>query len=146
MFLDATTIVVNILEKLTKTLSNLIVNKKRMLENVKMTKDVIFSQTLLLNLIKSNDLSRKENYEKVQTLAFKAFNENVPLWNERDISHSSNERVVFLDATTIVVNISLTKYSKNKYCINYYSLKDSSSIHSNMSWIWAIFFCTIIHQ
>lgn len=76
VFLDATTIVVNILEKLTKTLSNLIVNKKRMLENVKMTKDVIFSQTLLLNLIKSNDLSRKENYEKVQTLAFKAFNEN----------------------------------------------------------------------
>lgn len=76
IFLDATTITVNILEKLTKTLSTLIINKKRMLENLKMTKDVIFSQTLLLKLIKNNDLSRKENYEKVQSLAFKAFNEN----------------------------------------------------------------------
>ncbi len=28
--------------------------------------------------------------------------ENIPLWHERDISHSSNERVMFPDATTLI--------------------------------------------
>ncbi|CAM9105588.1 adenylosuccinate lyase [Mycoplasma marinum] len=28
--------------------------------------------------------------------------ENVPLWHERDISHSSNERVIFPDSTTLI--------------------------------------------
>lgn len=32
-------------------------------------------------------------------------NENVNLWHERDISHSSTERVIFLDATTTIVYI-----------------------------------------
>ena len=27
--------------------------------------------------------------------------ENIPLWHERDISHSSNERVIFADALTV---------------------------------------------
>ena len=32
-------------------------------------------------------------------------NENVNLWHERDISHSSNERIIFLDGLTIIINI-----------------------------------------
>jgi adenylosuccinate lyase len=31
-----------------------------------------------------------------------AVNENVALWHERDISHSSVERIVFMDATTLM--------------------------------------------
>lgn len=99
IFLDATTIIVNILEKLTKTISTLIINKKKMLENIKISKNVIFSQTLLLALIKCNELSRKENYELVQSLAFKAFEENrdfkdVVLENQKITSYLSKQEII----------------------------------------------------
>jgi adenylosuccinate lyase len=40
-----------------------------------------------------------------------AVNENQALWHERDISHSSVERIVFMDATTVIETM-LTKVSK----------------------------------
>jgi len=40
-----------------------------------------------------------------------AVNENQALWHERDISHSSVERVVFMDATTVIETM-LTKVTK----------------------------------
>ena len=40
-----------------------------------------------------------------------AVNENVALWHERDISHSSVERIVFMDATTLLDTM-LTKVTK----------------------------------
>jgi adenylosuccinate lyase len=40
-----------------------------------------------------------------------AVNENVALWHERDISHSSVERIVFMDATTLMDTM-LTKVTK----------------------------------
>lgn len=40
-----------------------------------------------------------------------AVNENVALWHERDISHSSVERIVFMDATTVMETM-LSKVTK----------------------------------
>ena len=37
--------------------------------------------------------------------------ENVPLWHERDISHSSAERIIIPDATTLV-NYMLNRFNK----------------------------------
>lgn len=82
IFLDATTIVVNILKKLNSVLEKAIINKYEMNKNINLTKKTIFSQTLLLNLIEKNHFStRKEIYEIVQSLAFKAFNENLDFEN-----------------------------------------------------------------
>ncbi|MGY6172424.1 adenylosuccinate lyase [Candidatus Mycoplasma pogonae] len=63
-------------------------------------------------------------------------NENVALWHERDISHSSNERILFLDATTILAYItnrltnSLQTMIVNSDSINYNINLTSNSIFS----------------
>lgn len=73
VYLDATTIVVNILDKLNNVLKNLFVNKQKMLENISLTNNIIFSQTLLLKLIETNKFnSRDEVYRIVQSLSFSA--------------------------------------------------------------------------
>lgn len=52
--------------------------------------------------------------------------ENNTLWHERDISHSSNERIIFLDATSLLVYITrrLTKII-NELVVNKNSIKQN---------------------
>ena len=67
------------LVRLTNILDNMIVYPKKMLENLNLTKGIIFSQELMLELTKTG-LSREKSYKMVQTYAKKCFAENLNLF------------------------------------------------------------------
>ena len=66
------------LVRLTSILDNMIVYPKKMLENLNITKGLIFSQEIMLELTKSG-LSREQSYRMVQNYAKKCFAENLNL-------------------------------------------------------------------
>ena len=68
------------LVRLTNILDNMIVYPKKMLENLNITKGLIFSQELMLELTKSG-LSREKSYKMVQSYAKKCFAEDLDLFN-----------------------------------------------------------------
>ena len=68
------------LTRLTNILDNMIVYPKKMLENLNLTKGIIFSQELMLELTKAG-LTREKSYELVQGYAKKCFAENLNLFN-----------------------------------------------------------------
>ena len=67
------------LVRLTNILNDMIVYPKRMLENLNLTKGLIFSQELMLELTKTG-LSREKSYKMVQNYAKKCFAENLDLF------------------------------------------------------------------
>ncbi len=67
------------LVRLTNILDNMIVYPKKMLENLNITKGLIFSQELMLELTKTG-LSREKSYKMVQNYAKKCFAENLDLF------------------------------------------------------------------
>ena len=67
------------LNRLTNILDNIIVYPKKMLENLNITKGLIFSQELMLELTKSG-LSREKSYKLVQNYSKKCFAENLDLF------------------------------------------------------------------
>ena len=68
------------LVRLTSILDNMIVYPKRMLKNLNITKGLIFSQELMLELTKTG-LSREKSYKLVQSYSKKCFAENLDLFN-----------------------------------------------------------------
>ena len=68
------------LVRLGNILDNMVVYPKRMLENLNLTKGLIFSQEVMLELTKSG-LSREQSYKIVQSYAKKCFAENLNLFN-----------------------------------------------------------------
>ena len=64
--------------RLANLLDNMIVYPRKMLENLNLTKGLIFSQEVMLELTKSG-LSREKSYRIVQNYAKKCFNENLNL-------------------------------------------------------------------
>jgi adenylosuccinate lyase len=68
------------LVRLSNILDNMIVYPKKMLENLNLTKGLIFSQELMLELTKTG-LSREKSYKIVQSYAKKCFAENLDLFN-----------------------------------------------------------------
>jgi len=68
------------LVRLTNILDNMIVYPKKMLQNLNITKGLIFSQELMLELTKTG-LSREKSYRMVQNYAKKCFAENLDLFN-----------------------------------------------------------------
>ena len=68
------------LVRLTNILDNMIVYPKKMLENLNITKGLIFSQELMLELTKTG-LSREKSYKMVQSYAKKCFAENLDLFS-----------------------------------------------------------------
>ena len=68
------------LVRLTNILNNMIVYPKKMLENLNITKGLIFSQELMLELTKTG-LTREKSYKIVQSYAKKCFAENLDLFN-----------------------------------------------------------------
>ena len=68
------------LVRLTNILDNMIVYPKKMLKNLNITKGLIFSQELMLELTKSG-LSREKSYKMVQGYAKKCFAENLDLFD-----------------------------------------------------------------
>ena len=67
------------LVRLANILGNMIVYPRKMLENLKITKGLIFSQELMLELTKAG-LSREKSYKMVQSHAKKCFAENLDLF------------------------------------------------------------------
>ena len=65
--------------RLTNILDNMIVYPKKMLENLNITKGLIFSQEVMLELTKSG-LSREQSYKMVQSYAKKCFTEDLNLF------------------------------------------------------------------
>ena len=68
------------LTRLTNILDNMIVYPKKMLENLNITKGLIFSQEVMLELTKSG-LSREKSYKMVQSYAKRCFAENLDLYD-----------------------------------------------------------------
>jgi adenylosuccinate lyase len=68
------------LTRLTNILDNMIVYPKKMIENLNITKGLIFSQEVMLELTKTG-LSREKSYKIVQSYAKKCFAENLDLFN-----------------------------------------------------------------
>ncbi len=68
------------LVRLTNILDNMIVYPKKMLENLNLTKGLIFSQELMLELTKTG-LSREKSYKMVQSYSKKCFAENLDLFD-----------------------------------------------------------------
>ena len=68
------------LTRLANILDNMIIYPKKMLNNLNLTKGLIFSQELMLELTKSG-LSREKSYKMVQNYAKKCFAEDVDLIN-----------------------------------------------------------------
>ena len=66
------------LVRLTNILDNMIVYPKKMLENLNLTKGLIFSQEIMLELTKIG-LSREKSYDMVQSYSKKCFVENLNL-------------------------------------------------------------------
>ena len=67
------------LVRLANILDNMVVYPNKMLENLNITKGLIFSQELMLELTKSG-LSREKSYKMVQSYAKKCFAENLDLF------------------------------------------------------------------
>jgi adenylosuccinate lyase len=67
------------LNRLTNILDNIIVYPNKMLENLNITKGLIFSQELMLELTRSG-LSREKSYKLVQNYSKKCFTENLDLF------------------------------------------------------------------
>ena len=68
------------LARLTNILDNMIVYPKKMLKNLNLTRGIIFSQELMLELTKSG-LTREKSYKLVQGYAKKCFAENLDLFS-----------------------------------------------------------------
>ena len=68
------------LVRLTNILDNMVIYPKKMLANINVTRGLIFSQELMLELTKSG-LSREKAYKMVQSHAKKCFAENLDLFN-----------------------------------------------------------------
>ena len=68
------------LVRLTNILDNMIIYPKKMLENLNLTKGIIFSQELMLELTKTG-LTREKSYKLIQGYAKKCFAENLDLFN-----------------------------------------------------------------
>ena len=68
------------LVRLSNILDNMIVYPKKMIENLNITKGLIFSQEIMLELTKTG-LSREKSYKMVQNYAKKCFAENLNLFD-----------------------------------------------------------------
>ncbi len=73
---DSATLVDYMLNRYEKVLSTLVVNEKKMLDNIYLTKGIIFSGRVLNKLLKKVN-SREVAYDLIQELTFKAYNEQI---------------------------------------------------------------------
>ena len=99
------------LVRLTNILDNMIVYPKKMLENLNITKGLIFSQEVMLELTKSG-LSREKSYRMVQSYAKKCFAENLNL-----LDVISNDKFIMSKITTKRLK-SIFSYAKHFKNVN----------------------------
>ena len=95
--------------RLANILDNMIVYPKKMLENLNLTKGLIFSQELMLELTKSG-LSREKSYKMVQNYAKKCFAENLNLF---DVIQSDKYIINSISKKKLKNIFSYSKHFKN---------------------------------
>jgi len=71
---DSTILLDYMLDKMVKLVTKLVVNEEKMLENISATKGMIYSQHLMLELIRKG-ASRMEAYDTVQTIALNVYDQ-----------------------------------------------------------------------
>ncbi len=76
---DACLILDFALARMTRLIDNLVVDDKRMLQNLESTRGLVFSQAVLLALIEEQGLSRDEAYRIVQRNAMRAWDDGLAL-------------------------------------------------------------------
>ena len=99
------------LVRLTNILDKMIVYPKKMLENLNITKGLIFSQEVMLELTKSG-LSREQSYKMVQSYAKQCFTENLDLFDV-----ISSDRLIMSKITSKKLK-SIFSYSKHFKNVN----------------------------
>ena len=99
------------LVRLTNILDNMIVYPKKMMENLNITKGLIFSQEVMLELTKSG-LTREKSYRVVQSYAKKCFAENLNLFEV-----ISNDKFIMSKITTKRLK-SIFSYAKHFKNVN----------------------------
>ncbi len=98
--------------RLTNILDNMIVYPKKMLENLNITKGLIFSQELMLELTKTG-LTREKSYRMVQNFSKKCFAENLNLF---DVAQSDK---YIMSKISIKKLRSIFSYSKHMKNVNF---------------------------
>lgn len=110
IFPDSTTIVDYMLTKSTNLINNLLIYPENMQKNIDLTNGLIFSQEVLLLLIKKG-LTREDAYEMVQRNAMKVWREKVDFntllkSDEEIMKHiKENELDELFDLSKILINI-----------------------------------------
>ena len=99
------------LVRLAKILDNMIVYPKKMHDNLNLTKGLIFSQEVMLELTKTG-LSREKSYKMVQSYAKKCFAENLNL-----IDVISSDKFIMSKISLKKLN-SIFNYSKHFKNVN----------------------------
>ncbi|WP_440922421.1 adenylosuccinate lyase [Candidatus Pelagibacter sp.] len=97
------------LVRLTNILDNMIVYPKKMLENLNITKGLIFSQELMLELTKTG-LTREKSYRIVQSFSKKCFAENLNLF---DVVQSDRYIMSKISPSKLKSIFSYSKHMKN---------------------------------
>ncbi len=97
------------LVRLTNILDNMIVYPKKMLENLNITKGLIFSQELMLELTKTG-LTREKSYRMVQNFSKKCFAENLNLF---DVVQSDRYIMSKISIKKLKLIFSYSKHMKN---------------------------------
>ena len=95
--------------RLTNILDNMIVYPKKMLENLNLTKGLIFSQELMLELTKTG-LTREKSYRMVQNFSKKCFAENLNLF---DVARSDRYIMSKISIKKLKSIFSYSKHMKN---------------------------------
>ncbi len=97
------------LVRLTNVLDDMIVYPKKMLENLNITKGLIFSQELMLELTKTG-LTREKSYRMVQSFSKKCFAENLNLF---DVVRSDRYIMSKISIKKLKSIFSYSKHMKN---------------------------------
>ena len=95
--------------RLSNILDNMIIYPKKMLKNLNITKGLIFSQELMLELTKTG-LSREKSYRMVQNYTKKCFAENLDLFNVIQSDNYIMSKITYKKLKTI---FSYSKHFKN---------------------------------
>lgn len=103
---DATTLLDYMLDRYTKVLDSLVINKDKMLENIELTNGIIYSSKIL-SLLVSKNMLRNEAYEILQKLAFES----------RDNKVSYKELVLNSDIINILSKEEIEKCFEPSECL-----------------------------
>lgn len=82
IFLDALSLLVYVIRRLTSIIDNLVVNNKNIEKNLNLTKGLIFSQSVLLKILENKSVSREYAYDLIQKIANDCYDKDKDFYKE----------------------------------------------------------------